>query len=441
MCSLYRSNRFRRMRMRGLGLLCVFLSGFLNGCGMGQARIPETDYQARMGTVAIVAGVESPEIRFKGFAQNKGEGALQGFVGGMGTVASGLGGGGCSGELCGAVVLVELGLIGIGGIVGSVVGVIKAPGDKEMRLAEQKMFPPAAIATLQGSLRDQIVSAATAEGARIVSISPEQAQRAAETGDYRSFGESGVDTVVESSIVRVGTQGEGIDKLQQIYMEVQVRVIRTNDNSEIFTRHYTYLGKQLLLSQWTNNRAEQTVHSLAVGYKRLGAHIYDHVFKLYPFPDRKSHRAKGQAWDVFGLAPIRPVLKEPKVNFFSREVALLGNVVGREPILQWQRFPRETDFQKSPEEMGRVSNVRYDLMIALLRDSGVNEVVYRRDGLPECKHQVEIELKPNLRYAWTVRARFELDGRQRVTEWSSTHSAGWDELTAPTPYSFWFKTQ
>lgn len=62
MCSLYRSIRFQRMRMCGLGLLYVFLWGFLSGCEMAQTP-PVTDYQARMETVAIVASVESPENR------------------------------------------------------------------------------------------------------------------------------------------------------------------------------------------------------------------------------------------------------------------------------------------------------------------------------------------------------------------------------------------
>jgi hypothetical protein len=68
--------------------------------------------------------------------------------------------------------------------------------------------------------------------------------------------------------------------------------------------------------------------------------------------------------------------------------------------------------------MERVKNVRYDLVILELRDDARSIVAYRRVGLPNNEHRLEVPLKYDTRYAWTVRARFDLDGRQRVTEWS-----------------------
>jgi hypothetical protein len=45
------------------------------------------------------------------------------------------------------------------------------------------------------------------------------------------------------------------------------------------------------------------------------------------------------------------------------------------------------------------------------------------------------------RFFWTVRARFELDGRERVTEWSATHwPAANDELSVPSRACFRFRT-
>jgi hypothetical protein len=45
-------------------------------------------------------------------------------------------------------------------------------------------------------------------------------------------------------------------------------------------------------------------------------------------------------------------------------------------------------------------------------------LVYRRDALPDAAHQLETALEPRTEYVWTVRARVEIDGATRVTEWS-----------------------
>ena len=46
------------------------------------------------------------------------------------------------------------------------------------------------------------------------------------------------------------------------------------------------------------------------------------------------------------------------------------------------------------------------------------DLVYRREHLTEPIHTLEILLEPNVRNFWTVRARFTVDGKTKVTEWS-----------------------
>ena len=96
--------------------------------------------------------------------------------------------------------------------------------------------------------------------------------------------------------------------------------------------------------------------------------------------------------------------------------------------------------EAAPEEMGRVDNVRYDLVIAQERDFAPAEIIYRREGLPDSEHTIEIALSPDTRYYWTVRARFMLDGRERVSEWGSSHFEVREQWTAPSLLSYRFKT-
>jgi hypothetical protein len=115
-------------------------------------------------------------------------------------------------------------------------------------------------------------------------------------------------------------------------------------------------------------------------------------------------------------------------------------VSGLQPTLRWQRFPRESDLQAAPAEMARVKNVSYDLVIAREHELAPAEIVYRRNGLSTPAHHLETPLAPHTGYFWTVRARFELDGRERVTEWGTTHYLARDWLTSPSRFSYCFKT-
>lgn len=45
----------------------------------------------------------------------------------------------------------------------------------------------------------------------------------------------------------------------------------------------------------------------------------------------------------------------------------------------------------------------------------------RRDGLRAAEHRIEEPLSPCAFYAWTVRARFKLDGRPRAVEWTGDY--------------------
>jgi hypothetical protein len=90
--------------------------------------------------------------------------------------------------------------------------------------------------------------------------------------------------------------------------------------------------------------------------------------------------------------------------------------------------------------MARVRNVRYELVIAREHQLAPAEIVYRREALPRPEHTLETPLAPGTNYFWTVRARFELDGRERVTPWGSTHLAPRETWTVPSRYTYRFST-
>lgn len=95
-----------------------------------------------------------------------------------------------------------------------------------------------------------------------------------------------------------------------------------------------------------------------------------------------------------------------------------------QPTLRWEAFPRPEDLEA--DKAGRLATVRnptYELRIWQVKDGRPPELVYARSGLPEPVHTVETVLTPDTDYLWTIRARFQINGEPRVTEWG-----GWKGL-------------
>src|SRR5262245_20459936 len=89
-----------------------------------------------------------------------------------------------------------------------------------------------------------------------------------------------------------------------------------------------------------------------------------------------------------------------------------------QPTLHWEAFPRPEDVKA--DTGGRLPdahNVTYEIRIWNADSWYPVELVYARSALAEPVHTLETPLAPDTLYLWTIRARFELDGQQRVTEW------------------------
>lgn len=119
--------------------------------------------------------------------------------------------------------------------------------------------------------------------------------------------------------------------------------------------------------------------------------------------------------DISGLPPAHPEPEGSKVDSVL-------------PTLRWEPFPRPLDLDGHTEGwLARIRSVTYDLRIWRTiqvpgaRNEGFaypGDLVYSRDGVREPIHTVETPLAPDTSYVWSIRARYELDGEVRVTEWS-----------------------
>lgn len=143
----------------------------------------------------------------------------------------------------------------------------------------------------------------------------------------------------------------------------------------------------------------------------------------------------GLTWVVgcAGTVPVsglRPHYPEPSLKFVE--------VDSLQPTLSWEAFPRPIDLEIDKEGMRRrVSNVTYDLRIWRADEESPREypaeIVYERRGLREPWHTIEQPLQPSSMYFWSIRARFELDGQPRVTQWGVTRASDFSDFGALRP--------
>jgi len=125
---------------------------------------------------------------------------------------------------------------------------------------------------------------------------------------------------------------------------------------------------------------------------------------------------------VFGLMPEYPE------NRTRRDRIVFVEVDSVQPTFQWDSF---TD-----------SKVTYDFKVWGSKNDYPEAVIYSRQGLSEPYHKIELPLEPCTKYFWTLRARFELNGQPRATEWgiSAIPAASARSPVIPNPNLYRFKT-
>ena len=95
-----------------------------------------------------------------------------------------------------------------------------------------------------------------------------------------------------------------------------------------------------------------------------------------------------------------------------------------QPTLQWESVPGRVEdswFNKEPfiaADPERIRNVTYDVKVWRVKDLSPEKLVYERKRIKGTEHRLEEPLEPDSKYYWSVRARFEFDGKPRVSEWS-----------------------
>lgn len=136
-------------------------------------------------------------------------------------------------------------------------------------------------------------------------------------------------------------------------------------------------------------------------------------------------------WPGLGLAMdaaisgFKPSYPKQEYAFWGARLTMVV-VDSLQPTLRWTPFPGRHQFGAGdsgrpfiPEtHAARARNVRYDVRIWQVENLTARAVVYERFAIKTNSHTLEESLQPSKPYFWSIRARFEINGETRISEWS-----------------------
>ena len=370
--------------------------------------------------VALLAGPTNATLSLDLFAKSKPAGALQGAGQGIASFLGAGNPGGCSGEYCGAALLLYLAVaVVVGGTIGAIRGSMAAPSAEASERLEnsvrEKMGDFAAHVDLPSRIAEQ---SRKVPGLAVDLVKIDAGPAVLTASALSELKQKGYDKAVAIQIDRFDFVGDkGDDPSLGLYIEVSTRIIDTGSQEEEYHRTFDVLGEVRHYSEWLRLDAKRLSAELDAYLEKVAEDVVNGLFMSYELPiDSGSWSFPGS--ETYGCCWICPTDPALEISYFP-EVTQRWPSVDTRPRLAWRPFPDDRQQAQFRQKTGsRASNVRYDLKIWELPRRQLGKPVYERYALAEPVHQVEDSLASGHRYLWSVRACFELGPRVACTPWA-----------------------
>jgi len=432
-----------RLRSLAVGLT---LAMFLHGCA-SQAIQPYTAPAGGDRTmprdIVVTAAQFPPEAKLDLLLRSKAEvagaGAGSGAAQGAGALMQGMAG--CTDGYCLAAALLLLPVfMGVGAVVGAAKDAPEAATPETIASGQRAMQDGIEQLDLQRSMQAALVQALQTEGvARSVAeewelgpVSPDVLPQ------YASVRLQRQDAILEVSVLefqfRKAVRPEVKKLAYRLALTTRVRLLAPASRAVLDELVHLQESEAHSATDWLSHNAQLFASELNVAIRQTAGTAVHEMFLLYYPPAPETAVS-----EVRALVPefvLRPEYPLPERTFDLRGAFLdryrpawLGlkfvPVEDIRPTFKWEAFPRPLDVAGLGGQAGRLSAVRYELVIHEARYAKQvyepGAVIYRRTDLLESSHRVEQRLQPCGRYFWTVRAHFRLDGWPRVTEWMGAY--------------------
>lgn len=327
--------------------------------------------------------------------------------------------------------LITLICLPFGAAIGAAIGAASAASSDQIASARSRLGGPLSALDLQGELRQALDRYAARTGAG-VQLFP-MAEGPVTPGETPRY-PSAVDYVIEAAVSEIRVFTPGAKPLPYGFtFPVRARLIRTADGALLDSLSIEVETPTATVEQWLADEGKMMAHSIDAALDEAAETIIDEWLLLY----RGSPRLAGTATPASGaerprvpeyaLQPLAPPLRVD-MRFFKRPL-LPGHLepmpVPTSPAFAWEALPR--DFQPAgglppPSLADLVYDFRvYDAGPFLGQGVAAAQVIQEQFGIAQPSFRLEPALPPCNHYFWTVRARFQFQGRTRVTEWTGAY--------------------
>lgn len=331
--------------------------------------------------------------------------------------------------------LITLICLPFGAAIGAMIGAGHAASSDQIASARSRLGGPLTTIELQEELRQAIERYAAKTGASVQLFPMAEGPVApGETPRYASV----VDYVIEAGVseIRVFTPGSK-DLPYGFAFPVRARLIRAADGVVVDSLSIDVETPTATVDHWLAEDGRMMARAIDAALDEAAEALIDEWLLLYrgsPGPASSATPAPGAASGAelprvpeFALQPLAPPLRVD-MRFFKRPL-LPGHLepvlVPRSPAFVWEAQPR--DFQpvggRSPPSLADlVYDFRvYDAGPFLGQGVAAARLVLEQFGIAQPSFRLEHALQPCSYYFWTVRARFQFEGRTRATEWTGAY--------------------
>lgn len=384
---------------------------------------PDLHYQLRNEVTALIPARLETELSLKPFAVGRPSGALEGAGQGFVSCLQGFGSGSCSGEVCGAVLLLILGIAVTCSAVGAVVGAIQAtPADEAGAMTGSMAQVTQQLASHLTLTRQVLSRAGNVEGLTVELVDEESLAWTDEPQRWQILRARGFVNALEIGVTEIEfAGGSGGDPELVLHMIARARLIELESGTEKYREDFTFSTPPRHFSKWAANQGEVMRAAVREGLETLSVNIASRLFEQVALPMPSGDAALPWS-DEFGCCWLCPQAPAHKIShaFWEGPAKVKYSLVStRQPQLAWEAFPREGQ-KAGLYEMtgGTLPPVRYDLRIWEVRGTRPGALVYERRGLAVPSHRVETPLMPGYRYYWSFRACFDAGRGEVCTPWA-----------------------
>jgi len=245
-------------------------------------------------------------------------------------------------------------------------------------------------------------------------------------GDYSELARAGSGPVLEIAATEIGFEGSG--KQLQFFLIVRARMVRAYDGKQLYNGEFIYEGDSYDGKRLMADNAALLEAELQRAYASVAESIVEQVFLSTALPLETSYQDPAHPIlstlggdQACGLAWRQPAREFSPTVFSDTDRANWNRfpvIAKPTPTLEWEPFPRAIDQRiRYAPLLNTVSNIRYDLRIWKVVSGAPPQQVYERRGLAAPIHTLDQPLEAGTRYFWSVRARFDVNGKVRATHW------------------------